>query len=258
MTIRTKADFSGTYLTSNSTWPDQSNGEISPADLRAGINDLQESTTLGWHPTYTVNPPSGIKFGNYQNGNYSEFQEDTGYLLARGSGTAWDDLRFPANSINPPGSVNDADRDSSDTPNIGTILFDSASTEIVAGIAQMPHSWVEGSVIRPHIHWSPTDAGAGNVVWQFDYDLANVSGTFNGSYSTLTISGVAGGNANSHQINSFGDIDLSGYNLSTIIKWRISRIGGDTGDTYGSDARLLEFDIHYRTDSYGSRQEFIK
>ena len=41
-------------------------------------------------------------------------------------------------------------------------------------------------------------------------------------------------------------------------KCRVSRIGGDALDTYGADAKLLEFDVHYLVDSLGSGGELIK
>lgn len=258
MTIRSEANFQSTYLTTSGTWPDNVTGDISPADLRAGMQDIVDSTALGWSPNYDVNPPSGIKFGNIQTGNYSEFQEDTGFHFAYGSGMAWDDLRFPAVGINPPGSIRDADRDTSDTVYAGTLLYDADVEEMTAGQAQMPHSWKEGSTIHPHIHWAPTDASSGNVIWQLDYDIANVSGNFAGSYSTITITGVVENDPTKHQLLEFGTIDMSGYSLSTMILWRISRIGDSGDDTYSEEARLFEFDIHYQINSYGSRQEYIK
>jgi len=51
---------------------------------------------------------------------------------------------------------------------------------------------------------------------------------------------------------------MPGKTLSSMILWRISRIGGSGSDTYPSDARLLEFDIHYQIDSLGSNEEYIK
>ena len=38
----------------------------------------------------------------------------------------------------------------------------------------------------------------------------------------------------------------------------ISRIGGDSSDTYAGVAQLLSVDIHYRVDSFGSIGEYIK
>lgn len=170
----------------------------------------------------------------------------------------WDDLRFPAQGVNPTGGANDADVDSVDSPYIGTLLFDNNSQEIAVGTAQMPHSWKEGTSISPHIHWVPTDANAGNVVWKLSYMMANVNGVFSGSYTEDTIIEAVDGNINKHQIVGFTDIDMSDYNLSTILFWRITRVGDSEDDTYDADARLLEFDIHYQVDSLGSSQEYVK
>lgn len=48
MAIRTKANFSGTYLTTVGTWPDNTTGDISPADLRAGMQDYLDSQGSFW------------------------------------------------------------------------------------------------------------------------------------------------------------------------------------------------------------------
>lgn len=61
-----------------------------------------------------------------------------------------------------------------------------------------------------------------------------------------------------HLLTELGDIDMTGKTLSDCILFELSRIGGDASDTYGADARLLEFDIHYEIDSFGSNQEYIK
>ncbi|MDB4786310.1 hypothetical protein OAG36_01100 [bacterium] len=166
----------------------------------------------------------------------------------------WDDLKFPATAINPPGAASDPDRDSAD----GTLLFDAGGTELVVGIAQLPHAWREGSPLRPHVHWAPTDANSGDVLWRFSYDIANVNGVFAGSYTDMDILAAADGNALKHQIKGFGDLYMSSYTLSCIIKWKLARIGGDGTDTYSADSRLLEFDIHYEADSVGSGLEFQK
>lgn len=168
--------------------------------------------------------------------------------------TNWEDIQFPAQGLNPPGAVSDPDRDTTD----GTFLFDSASTEIVCGLAQMPHAWKEGSFIYPHVHWQATDTGAGNVLWRFEYDIANIHGDFAGSYSNVDVLAAAHGTVAYNNVKSFPIIDMSGLTLSCFIKWKLSRIGGDGTDTYGADARLLEFDIHYQIDSVGSGLEFQK
>lgn len=48
MTIRTKAEFSGVYLVSNGTWPDNNTGDITPEELRDGVGDFWESQIANW------------------------------------------------------------------------------------------------------------------------------------------------------------------------------------------------------------------
>jgi hypothetical protein len=168
--------------------------------------------------------------------------------------TNYDDLKFPAQAINPPGSVSDPDRDTND----GTLLFAASGTEVIMGIAQLPHAWAEGTDIFPHVHWQTTDNNAGDVLWRLEYDIANVDEDFAGSYTAMDIVASSETNSNGHLIKSFGAMPMGQKKLSCIIKWKLSRIGGDASDTYGSDAKLLEFDIHYAIDSVGSGLELQK
>lgn len=165
----------------------------------------------------------------------------------------WEDLRFPATSLQKP-AANFPDRDSTD----GTYLFDASKTELVFAIGQLPHGWFEASAIRPHLHWQPTTAGAGDVLWHLRYQIADINEAFPGTWTTLAVLGTASGDANMHQVSAFGPIDMTGYKISCIIKCEISRVGGDVTDTYAADAKLLEFDIHYQVDAPGSRQLYIK
>lgn len=172
--------------------------------------------------------------------------------------TVWDDLRFPASAINPPGGLNDADVDSDD----GTFLFAAGATEVVAVVAQMPHGWVEGTALVPHVHWCKTTSAAGDVVWQLEYRKYPIGGQGTTTWSVhSTIASTVGGtpdndSAEESLISSFGDFDMTGNTLSDIIIFRITRLGPDGSDTYGADARLLEFDLHYQIDRIGSDNEF--
>lgn len=174
----------------------------------------------------------------------------------------WDDLRFPAVGINPIGGGADPTIDTAD-PFMGTLLFSASATNVIAGVAQMPHTWAEGTEIRPHIHWCPVTTNTGNVLWRFSYMIANPYNPADGaapaqstfattvtSVSTLIAStGVVG----QHLLTTFGAITMTGYKISACIPWKLERLGGDGTDSCTGTARLLEFDIHYQIDSYGSR-----
>lgn len=166
----------------------------------------------------------------------------------------WEDLRFPAAGINPPGAASDPARDTGD----GRLSFSASATNIIAIQVQMPHDWLPGSAIEPHIHWSPTDNNAGNVYWRLEYKIANISEAFPGSFTPINTLAAASGTNDMHQIHDAGSISMSGKTISCMILILLSRIGGDGTDTYAGAAKLNEFDIHYQRNSFGSKQELIK
>jgi hypothetical protein len=167
--------------------------------------------------------------------------------------TAWDDLRFPVTAINPPGQVSDP---TFNTTYVG-YEFAPGSTEILYIIAQLPHSYKEGSDIRPHLHWMPTNTNTGDVLWRMEYAWQS-NGGVQPSFTTVDITSTASGTAYQQHINSFGAISKPDSLISDILSIKLSRIGGDGSDTYSADALLKEFDIHYQINTAGSRQEFIK
>lgn len=178
-----------------------------------------------------------------------------GQQLARSreilTGPRWEDLRFPAQVINPTGAAADPDIDSDD----GSLLFDAGGTETIVGMAQLPHGWDAGTGIRPHIHWSPTNTNTGNVYWRLEYEVMNINGTYTASLTTDNKLDAGDGTTEKHQVCGFTEIAMTDFTESCIMKWKVSRIGGDGTDTYDADARLLEFDIHYKVNKLGSLRE---
>ena len=145
-------------------------------------------------------------------------------------------------------------------------MFDGTSTETLFGVAQMPHSWLEESSIVPHVHWQKTAAQSpdGNVLWQLDYEIVNNGAVAAMDYGTQkqTSTVVAGtpddGTPERLLISSFGAISTRTFKISCLFFWKLSRIGGNGADTYNSDVRLVEFDLHYMVDGLGSQQPFRK
>jgi hypothetical protein len=176
--------------------------------------------------------------------------------LNKGTPTRWDDLRFPVQGINPAGSASPPTVDTSTYP--GTLLFATNGTNIVAGVAQMPHGWVAGTAIRPHLHWAKTTSAAGGVAWQFCFAAASIAGTF-GAYSDW-IDGAPGvaddDTADLHALSAFGDIDMSAIGLSGVVLWQVRRKHDAAADTYAADARLLEVDFHYQLQDLGTDLEY--
>jgi hypothetical protein len=176
-----------------------------------------------------------------------------GTVRLTGDATTWEDLRFPATAINPAGATAAM---VFDTTNIGFTASASGTTSI-AVIAQMPHSWKQGSTIEPHIHWEPTTTDTGNVVWNITYRWVNI----NEDEPIATFSQVidAGdGSAFRHQLADFPGIAGTGKTFSSLLSITISRGGSSPDDTYTGDALLKEFDIHYEVDSFGTDSEYGK
>lgn len=169
----------------------------------------------------------------------------------------WDDLRFPVASINPVGLAAPPTLNQDN----GLLEFSATATNTVAIQVQMPHSWQEGSVIVPHVHWRKKTAGAGKVVWQLTYEFVNRGTAFTDSPETVpadTPVGTDDGTALVHHLTSFGDVSMTGLEISCMGLLTVSRLGGDAGDTYAGVAQLLEFDIHYLIDAFGSIQPTAK
>ena len=169
----------------------------------------------------------------------------------------WEDMRFPANAIDPVGSAAPATRDTT----TGMLSFSGSSDNTIAGIAQLPHAWLKGSVLRPHLHLVfPTSNTGKNTRWKFEYNIANPNENFGsayGSYSALPVITVANPAATAkHVLASFADLTMTGYRESTVILWRISRLANsDAADDDTNAAILLEFDIHFQRGKSGTLTE---
>ena len=170
-----------------------------------------------------------------------------------------ENLRYPSNAVNPVGGVSDPDRDST----LGTFLFDAASTEILLYIVQIPHGWMEGSDIEPHVHWAKTSSASGNVLWKLEYKIWKTNEVLDAAFTTLsTVSSVNGDTddqdtEDQQLISTFGRMSLpGGFKASDFVIFKLSRVGGDAADTYGADAELIEFDIHIKLNSLGTDEDF--
>jgi len=116
---------------------------------------------------------------------------------------------------------------------------------------QLPHGWSKGSVLHPHVHWSPGNSTATTVVrWELEYTWANIGAAF-GTSTVLTVDAAAGGVAYGHQLTAFGTIDGTGKTDSSVLMCRIARLGNHANDTYPNTAFGLSVDFHIQYDSMG-------
>jgi hypothetical protein len=170
--------------------------------------------------------------------------------------TFWEDLRFPAQGINPAGSPAPAGVDTA----TGLLSFSGTIDNVIGGVAQMPHSWKRGTSVRPHIHLRFTTSAAANTRWQFRYDVATINGNFvnaSGTYTSLTAVTVANPqNTAKHVIADLGDVPMTGVTESGILLWQVWRLANsDAADNDTNAALLMEFDIHFQVGKPGTPDE---
>ena len=128
-----------------------------------------------------------------------QFKANGGVILG------WDDLQFPAASINPIGAVSDPTVDTTETGLPGTLLFAGNADNMIAGVALMPHSWALGTSIHPHIHWMLPVASSAVVDWAFYYRHIGNPGDTMGAWvgPSVPVSAIA------------GDVTVQDCNLAT-------------------------------------------
>jgi hypothetical protein len=166
----------------------------------------------------------------------------------------WEDMQFPATHLKP--GVSQPTQDATN----GTILF--RVGDDVFAQAQLPHAWEEGTVLKPHVHWYKTTSATGNVRWQLEYKWSKIGETMDAGFTTLAAEVPAVGDddtAEQHSLTPLGDIVCTdGQQISDMLIMKLSRVAA-VGTDYGAvDAALMEFDIHYHSNSHGSELEYTK
>lgn len=170
----------------------------------------------------------------------------------------WDDWSFDVNSVKINNNTSKPDYDQDEV----AYIFDDSTTETVYGTGISRHEFKlgeAGMTWRPHVHWIQKAAGV--VLWELQYRFTPANSQESGVWTTLnsTTDEFEYTSGQLHQITIFPYIDASSFNSTAfILDFRLSRLGGNAGDTYVGDAFFKSFDIHVPIDQLGSRQEFIK
>lgn len=164
----------------------------------------------------------------------------------------WDDLRFPASSVRLGGG---APATFQAYKSGGVLAFASNVDQYIYVVAQMPHTWQEGTDIEAHIHWTIPTSGAGtgaeNVKWDLTYSWSNIDAAIpNASSDTLT-KDVQNVTADTHEYDSFGTITGTGKTRSSCLIISLKRDTTVAND-YAQAAYLIEFDIHYKKNRFGT------
>ena len=203
-----------------------------------------------------------IRIGGISGANYIEIDVTTGNIRLIGNATSWDDVRVSGSQFRS-GVTAPALSAFGPSGNLRTYRFESAKHQEVEFEIQMPHRWKEGSKIYPHVHWTPISAATGNVVWELEYAWASINGAFGAPSNMASDPAAAGGTAWVHKLSQFKSggnayIEGTGQTLSSMLVCRMHRNAGSGSDTLADDVALLEFDLHYEVDGFGSDEEFVK
>ena len=146
-------------------------------------------------------------------------------------------------------------------PTITTIYgyeYVNGSTKLLFSNCEMPHGFLAGSYLHPHVHFtvSTTTASSVTVNWTLQYDIANIDGAFTGSLTTFNTaqtyaSGLTAGVHYLQPLYAGNGIATSGSTNSCMLNCMLKR----GIDTYANSLLLMGFDFHYQSSTFGSLTE---
>ena len=121
---------------------------------------------------------------------------------------------------------------------------------------QLPHTYKQGTDIKPHVHWAVPSGDAGNVVWGLEYLWRNKDEAI-GDTEIITNT-ITPDNHGVQLIDTIGTLSKPNSSISSILVCRLFRRGDDALDTYPHEVYLAQFDFHHEIDAPGSRWEWVK
>jgi hypothetical protein len=216
------------------------------------------TTTLG--TVYDVKPGYYYNAGTDAAPNWVQVVNSTG----TGTAAVWDDLRVTLSDAATGNVAPLWDNFPIDGPVTNPFIywFKPAGVDEMYFVVQLPHAWVEGTAIMPHIHWVASAAGSGVPRWGLQYCWLNFGETFT-AYTTIYGTTAVPNETlvkDRHYLTPLGSggMDGTGKKLSSMLICRVFRDGDDAADTYAGSAGGLEIDFHMQINSMGSRLEYTK
>lgn len=141
--------------------------------------------------------------------------------------------------------------------------FSAGGTDQIGGSVELTHSYQEGTSLVLHVHWctNSTNAAGGNIVWSYEYSLANPA---DGSVETYAgfanvTETVAAGNRQ-YLTNSFDIATIANASgtVSSLFCFNLKRIGSNGADTYPVSVFLKSVALHIKLDTVGSNGQNSK
>jgi len=235
-------------------------GKLSSSNL------LYEDLTLT--STHKVIFNAATEYINSANTGYLDLHSASDLRITTGANKTLA-LQVPVYNDLPPFPLSMARTTGSTKPDLvafnGTTLYQQefALNAEVHGNTEITHEYKEGTDIEVHIHWAPggTNNNARGVKWQFDYQIANINGTFTAG-STLSVDVTLDANvtAFTHHVSAMtAKIPGSGVTIGTHILWRIKRVATTHVNGAPSTAPFgIALGMHVEIDTMGSRNWYSK
>lgn len=189
--------------------------------------------------------------------NYTEFEAD-GTMQAVGAATTWDDVYPSSVTVGVGGTAPSFTAYAGGNLKAYEFTGGTSNKELQIGY-QIYHSYLEGSIIVPHLHLHINNNGSGGtVIFDMIYHWANRDAT--GAVSETTVQATATLPADStvrqNYILSFGNITGTGKTISSTFMTQIKR--RQDLDTFTGSVWLLSADIHIEKNTIGSREALSK
>ncbi len=135
-------------------------------------------------------------------------------------------------------------------------LFDVG--DLVTFAHQMPHGYMEGSSIYPHLHFIPSGGANNNTIkWEITYQFVDNDEAFAAVSQTDTIEVDPTGKKDTTIRQSFLPIVGTGKKISSMLMGSLKRITNG-GTDFNGNVFLSFVDIHYKMDWHGSRSELTR
>ena len=161
----------------------------------------------------------------------------------------WDDWKFPL-TRHRQGALSKPDFDET---NLGLLFPQNDTSEVVLITDQVPHAWMQGTVMEPHVHYIQDEAAF--PVFTLQWRIYANGGTVPAFATISTESAVFTYTSGTLvQILKFPSITPPAGATSALADFKLYR----NDNVVTGDVLAKSFDIHYRRDSLGSRNEYTK
>lgn len=190
------------------------------------------------------------------NTNRTKFEVD-GSIVNEGDSTTWEDIQtslIGRRLYSAAGSIDyDYDENAIEFSQNGDI---NSINDVVGWSIQYPHKAKVDSEFRVHIHWEQTSTN--DIEWSLKYRVQDNGSVKTTTWTTVVVSSLANNvftytSGTLNQITPLVEIDMTGYSISSILQFQLTRSDSTGGTVLGTFV-----DAHYEADTLGSRSEFIK